>query len=98
MQNQDTSGAKMAILCLGTASCALAEMKQQENANANKIKYFFHIYNSFIPNYKQSIHHFLLPLNRCRWFTADIIHHPVYSFYIINDLVRDIGQKLIRQM
>ena len=39
----------------------------------------------------------LFPFNRCRWLTADIIYHPVNSFYIINDFVGDIGQEIHKE-
>src|SRR5690606_11882866 len=40
----------------------------------------------------------LFPFNRSRRFRTNIIYNPVYPFYVINDLIGYLCQKLIRQM
>lgn len=34
----------------------------------------------------------LLPLNRGRWFAADIVYYAVDAFYAVDDVVGDAGQ------
>ena len=36
------------------------------------------------------------PLNRTRWFGADVIHYPVYALHLVNDAVGDGAQRLVR--
>src|SRR5665213_304861 len=45
----------------------------------------------------KNINH-LFPFDGGRRFGTDIIYNPVNSFYIINDLVRDFGQQVVRQV
>ena len=40
----------------------------------------------------------LLPFNGSRWFGADIVHHPIYSLYLVDDVIRHLGQKTIGQL
>src|SRR5665213_2643183 len=40
----------------------------------------------------------LFPLNGGRWFRTDVIYYPVNPFYVVNDLVRDLGQQIIGEV
>src|SRR6185437_2278488 len=58
------------------------------------IFYFLPSYN-FVPVQPAKI---LFPFDGCRWFTADIVYHPVDSFYLFDDIVRNLSQKIIGKM
>ncbi len=40
---------------------------------------------------------FLLPFDRRRWFTADIVANPIYPFYFIDNSRGDGGEQIVWQ-
>ena len=72
----------MAILCFPVCADDSENGDAPKKTKANKVRYLFFMLIPLIVIVVLTS----LPLYRCRRFAAYIIHNPVNSLYIINDL------------
>ena len=73
--------------------------KNANNTSANALKYS----RCFLKAMAKTAHSVpeikaLLPLDRCRRFGGDVVHHAVDPFDLVDDVVADLGEEVIREM
>ena len=73
--------------------------KNANNTSANALKYS----RCFLKAMAKTAHSVpeikaLLPLDRCRRFGGDVVHYAVDPFDLVDDVVADLGEEVIREM
>lgn len=73
--------------------------KNANNTSANALKYS----RCFLKAMAKTAHSVpeikaLLPLDRCRRFGGDVVHHAVDPFDLVDDVVADLGEEVVREM